>query len=113
MATRFYLTLPDPELARGKNGLGFHSHGAAGFAQELQDALRSNALFRKWRDQLDDPDAIDPMMGATDPDATVTGEQRDLHIDLVATTVLKGDVLKHRLSLLAGSHWQLRDVTAA
>ncbi|PNS08948.1 hypothetical protein [Solilutibacter silvestris] len=113
MATRFYLTLPDPELARGKNGFGFHSHGAAGFAQELQDALRNNTLFKKWRNQQDDPDAIDPMMGATDPDATVTGEQRDLHIDLVATTVLKGDVLKHRLSLLAGSHWQLRDVTAA
>ncbi|MBS0226117.1 MAG: hypothetical protein JSS25_07255 [Proteobacteria bacterium] len=113
MATRFYLTLPDPELARGKNGFGFHSHGATGFAQELQDALRTNALFRQWRDKQDDPDHVDPMLGATDPDATVTGEQHDLHIDLVATTSLKGDILKHRMALLAGSHWQLRDVTAA
>ena len=40
-------------------------------------------------------------------------EQRDLHIDLVATTSLKGDIVKHRMALLAGSHWQLRDVTAA
>lgn len=113
MATRFYITLPDPDLARGKNGFGFHSHGATGFAQELQDALRGDTLYQKWRNQLDDPDSVDPMLGAVDPAATVTGEQRDLHIDLVATTVLKGEVMKHRMSLLAGSHWQLRDVTAA
>lgn len=113
MATRFYLTLPDPELARGKNGFGFHSHSAAGFAQELQDALRTNTLFHQWRDKQDDPDNIDPLLGATDPVATVTGEQHDLHIDLIATTSLKGDIVKHRLALLAGSHWQLRDVSAA
>ncbi|MBS0200935.1 MAG: hypothetical protein JSR70_10840 [Proteobacteria bacterium] len=113
MATRFYLTLPDPELARGKNGFGFHSHSASGFAQELQDALRTTSLFRQWLDKQDDPDNVDPLLGATDPAATVTGEQHDLHIDLIATTSLKGDIVKHRLALLAGSHWQLRDVSAA
>ena len=40
------------------------------------------------------------------------GEQHDLHIDLVATTSLPGGVFKQRLRLLAGSGWQLRDVTA-
>ena len=45
--------------------------------------------------------------------AVVTGTQDDLHVDLQAVTTLSGDVLKHRLRLLAGSHWQLRDVTAA
>ncbi len=33
-------------------------------------------------------------------------------ISLVATTSLPGSVFKHRLRLLAGNGWQLRDVTA-
>ena len=51
--------------------------------------------------------------GATDPAATVTGEQHDLHIDLVATTSMPSGILRHRLALLAGNGWQLRDVSAA
>ena len=51
-------------------------------------------------------------MAAVDPQAQVSGEQADLHVDLVAVTSLPGAVFKHRLRLLAGSHWQLRDVTA-
>ena len=39
----------------------------------------------------------------TDPDATVTGEQKDLRINLVATTRIASDVFKQRLRLLAGS----------
>ena len=42
----------------------------------------------------------------------VTGEQGDLHVDLVAVTALPSAVLRHRLGLLAGHGWQLRDVTA-
>ena len=61
----------------------------------------------------EDPDAVDPALGATDPNASVIGSQDDLHIDLVATSSIPGDVLKHRLRLLAGSSWELRDVTAA
>ena len=56
---------------------------------------------------------MDPALGAVDPDARVTGEQRDLRIDLVATTSLPGTVFKHRLRLLAGHAWELRDVTPA
>ena len=43
----------------------------------------------------------------------MTGKQHDLSVDLVATTDLPGAVFKHRLRVLAGSGWQMRDVTGA
>jgi hypothetical protein len=52
-------------------------------------------------------------LGATDPAATVTAKQSDLHVDLVVTTGLPHSLLKHRLSLLVGAHWTLRDVKSA
>lgn len=110
---RYYLTLPDPEKARTAGAFGFRAHGAASFADELQDALRTGNLFQKWLATQDEPDDVDPSLAATDPEAIVTGEQRDLQINLEATTRLSGDVLKHRLRLLAGPHWQLKDVTAS
>jgi hypothetical protein len=114
MATRYYLTLPDAERARGDDdALAFHSHGAEGLAQELQDALRSDSLFQRWRATQDDPEAVDPTLGASDPTAVVRGQQRDLQIDLVATTSLPGPVFKQRLRLLAGSGWKLTDVKSA
>jgi hypothetical protein len=114
MATRFYLRLPNPALARGPDpAFAFHSEGADGLAGELQEALRSPALFDRWRARQDDPDAIDDSLGAVDANAKVTGEQSDLAIDLVVTTDLPGTVFKHRLRLLAGPHWELRDVRAA
>ena len=114
MPTRYYLSLPDPANARGKDAsLAFRAQGAEGFAAELQDALRSDGLFERWRARQDDPDEVDPTLGATDADATVGGKQDDLHIDLVVTTSLPSAVLRQRLGLLAGNGWQLRDVTAA
>ncbi|MEO6264879.1 MAG: hypothetical protein ABIO58_08000 [Luteimonas sp.] len=114
MPTRYYLSLPDPDRARGSDAaFAFHAQGAEAFAQELQDALRSDALFQRWRAAQDDPDAVDPALGATDPAAIVSGKQHDLHIDLVATTSIPGSVFKQRLRLLAGSGWTLTDVIAA
>ena len=114
MPTRYYLSLPNPATARGSDAdLAFHGHGADAIAQELQDALRSDALFQRWRTKQDDPDTIDPALGATDPGAVVTGNQQDLHIDLIATTSISGSLLKQRLRLLAGSGWTLSDVTSA
>lgn len=112
MAIRYHIALPDPEQARGSDpAYAFRSHGAQGLAQELQDALRGNTLFERWRDAQEDPDEVDPALGATDPDATVEGHQHDLHIDLIAVTSIPGSVLRHRLRLLAGNGWQLRDVS--
>ncbi|MFN7137303.1 MAG: hypothetical protein ACK4MU_07275 [Thermomonas sp.] len=111
---RYHIRLPDPSAARGNTpGLAFHSHGADGFAEELQHALRTRDLFERWSAQLDDPEDADPALGATDPAATVSGEQHDLHIDLTVDTVLPSALLRQRMHLLAGDHWQLRDVTAA
>ena len=114
MATRYYITLPDPAHARGNDpGLAFRAQGAEAFASELQDALRGDALFQRWRAQQDDPDGVDEALGATDPGATVTGKQEDLQVGLVVTTTLPSSVMRQRLGLLAGSGWQLRDVTSA
>jgi hypothetical protein len=113
MRTKYYLRLPDASKARGSEPqLSFRSVGAEGMAEELQDALRGTALFDRWRALQEDPDAVDPGMAVTDAAATVTGKQHDLSVDLVATTELPGAVFKHRLRLLAGSGWELRDVTA-
>ncbi len=113
MPTRYYLSLPDPERARASGAFAFRGQSAETIASELQDALRSDGLFQCWRAAQNDPDDVDPALGAVDADATVTGAQHDLHIELVATTSLSSAILKHRLRLLAGQTWQLRDVTAA
>lgn len=111
MATRYYLSLPDPQAARGGE-LGFTAHGPDEFAAQLQDALRTRSLFERWRATQEDPEDVDDAMAETDPQATVTAGQRNMGIDLVATTTLSGNILKHRLRLLAGNGWELRDVTA-
>jgi hypothetical protein len=113
MKTRYYLRLPDPAKARGSDpDLSFHSDGAEGFAAEFQQALRTATLFERWRAKQEDPDGVKTGLGATDPAATVIGKQHDLAIELVATTSLPGNLFKQRLHWLAGSHWELRDVTA-
>lgn len=114
MPIRYHIALPDPALARGSDAeLAFRSQGADGLAAELQAALRGKGLFERWRDAQEDPDEVDPALGAIDPAATVHGEQHDLHIDLIAVTAIPGSVLRHRLRLLAGNGWELRDVSAA
>lgn len=112
MPVRYQIRLPDPAQARGSEpSLSFSAHGAEGLAAQLQDALRTQGLFERWRALQADPDDVDPALGATDPQALVSGEQRDLSIDLVASTSIPGDILKHRLRLLAGSRWELRNVS--
>ena len=113
MATRYHITLPDTERAHGAGEFAFRSQGADGLAEELQAALRDDGFFQRWRAAQDDPEAVDPALGATDPAATVRGEQHDLKIDLIAITSIPGTILKHRLRLLAGNGWELRDVSAA
>ncbi|RPE75894.1 hypothetical protein [Vulcaniibacterium tengchongense] len=114
MPTRYYIRLPDARRARGTEpSLSFTAAGAEAFAEQLQAALREPALFERWRALQDDPDEVDPALGAVDPNAVVTGRQKDLHVDLEVVSSLPGDVLRQRLRLLAGGGWELRDVTAA
>jgi hypothetical protein len=112
MSTRFLIRLPEPEQARGAGDYALRSQGADGIAAEVQAALQGDALFARWRDRQPEPDEVDPALGVTDPAAQVTGEDRDLGVDLVVTTSISSTVLKHRLRLLAGNAWELRDVRA-
>ena len=114
MRSRFFIRLPDPTVARGEDAaLSFQAHGAEAFASELEAALRSEALFERWRLKQADPDEVDQALGVTDPSAWVTGSQVDLAIDLIAETDIPGKILQQRLRWLAGSGWQLRDVRSA
>jgi hypothetical protein len=112
MPVRYQIRLPDPAQARGSEpALAFSAHGAASFAEQLQDALRTPALFERWRALQPEPDEVDASLGVTDPAASVSGEQRDLSINLVALTTIPGDILQHRLRLLAGNRWEMRNVS--
>ena len=77
MPTRYFIAIPDPAAARGAGDFAFRAHGADAFAQELQEALRGDQLFERWRATQDEPDEVDPLLGATDPAAHVEGTQRD------------------------------------
>ena len=99
--------------AKGSDSdLSFSAHGAEEFAAQLQAALRSDDLFQRWRNTQADPEAVDPGLAATDPAATVSGEHHNLQVDLIAVTSIPGTVFKHRLRLLAGNGWELRDVSS-
>ena len=112
MSVRYQIRLPDPANARGSDpALAFSAHGADAFAAQLQDALRTPSLFERWRALQPEPDEVNPSLGATDPGASVSGEQRDLAINLVAVTSIPGDILQHRLRLLAGNRWEMRNVS--
>ncbi len=113
-AQRFYLTIDNLAEARGAfNELSYHGTSPDSFAALLQDALREPTLWRRWRDMQPDPDEVDPAMGASDPDAIVTAAQSDLHTEVQVVTCLPHAILRHRMELLIGANWQLRDVRTA
>ncbi|TLY50218.1 MAG: hypothetical protein E6K53_11265 [Gammaproteobacteria bacterium] len=110
----FFFSIADLASARGKiDSLSFNGSSADRFAVQLQAALREPTLWLRWKAMQPDPDAVDPMLGASDAQAIVAAQQSDLHCDAQVTTVLPHAVLKHRLGLLIGSHWTLRDVHTA
>lgn len=113
-AQRYYFSIADLAKARGETAeLSFAGGSPDSFAGALQAALREPTLWQRWRALQADPDAVDPGLGASDPQATVKATQADLHTDVEVTTRLPHAILKHRLTLLAGHSWTLRDVRAA
>lgn len=111
---RYYFSIDDLTRARGQiNELSFQGNSPESFATLLQSALREPTLWRRWKAMQPDPDAVDPALGESDPQACVSAEQVDMHTNVLITTNLPHAVLKHRLTLLVGAHWSLRDVQAA
>ena len=108
---RYYLSIDDLARARGEfNELSFRGSSPDSFAALLQSALREPTLWNRWKAMQPDPDAVDPALGVSDPQATVSATAADMHTDITVTTSLPHAVLKHRLTLLVGSHWRLHDV---
>lgn len=113
-AQRYFVTIDSLSDARGDSpALSFTGDSPETLAIILQAALREPGLWERWRSAQDDPDTVDPSTGATDPAATVSGALSDLRGELKITTVLSHAIVKHRLDLLIGRHWKLRDVSAA
>jgi len=111
---RYFISIDDLPRARGESHeLSFHGGSPESFAALFQDALRTPLLWQRWRQMQPDPDAIDPALGVSDPNASVTAEQHDLHTDVQVVTSLPHAIISHRLGLLIGKHWTLRDVKAA
>ena len=111
---RYYFGIDDVSRARGPEpSLSFGGDSPEAFGAALQAALRSPGLFERWRALQADPDEVPAALGATDASATVTAKPAsDLSADVVVTTRLPHAILRHRLNLLAGAHWTLRDVKA-
>lgn len=110
-AKHFFLTIDDLPRARGSEAaLAFDGESPQTLASALQAALREPALWERWRLLQEDPDEVDPATGATDPAATVEGSLAASRSELVVATSLPHAIIKHRLDLLIGPHWKLRDV---
>ncbi|WP_395769949.1 hypothetical protein [Arenimonas sp.] len=110
---KFYITLPDPESARGDNpALSFTANGHDTFAEQLQHALSDRRFVENWLAGMDEDkaDQVDPALLAIDAKAKVSAKQHGLGFMLIADTVLNGAAFKHRMRQLAGTHWQLVDV---
>jgi hypothetical protein len=111
---RYYLSIENLAKARGQiSELSWQGNSPDGLATALQAALREPSLWQRWRGMQPDPDAVDPGLGSSDPNATVRAEQSNLHTNVEVTTSLPHAILKHRLGLLIGAHWSLHDVQAA
>jgi len=111
---RYFFTIDDLAHARGDSpALSFDGGPPESFAATLQKALREPALFDRWRAMQDDPDGVDPGLGATDPHATVEAQQADIHADVIVRSTLPHAIIKHRMTVLIGPHFTLRDVSAA
>lgn len=110
----YYLSIADLDAAKGDDSR--FAYGGAGpndLAAAVQHSLRSDDLFRRWRAAQQDPDGVDASLGATDAQAQVSARVADLHTDVELITDLPMSVVRHRLHLLIGNSWQLRDVRAA
>lgn len=111
-AKRYFISVADISAARGSiHELSFQGGSPQFLAEALEKALRYPGLWERWRDLQEDPDAVDPASGAIDPRAEVRGSLHSGRAELIVTTLLPHAIIKHRLDLLIGPNWALRDVS--
>ncbi|AND69990.1 hypothetical protein ATSB10_25360 [Dyella thiooxydans] len=115
MRNHYYLSIDDLAHARGPVAeLAYDGVGPNDFATALREALQMPVLFERWRAMQSAPDEVDPALGATDPAATVHATVDDvLRVDVDLVTSLPMSVVRHRMNLLIGANWTLRDMRAA
>ncbi|MCK9538137.1 hypothetical protein [Dokdonella sp.] len=112
IAQRFTFSIDDLVKARGESDeLSFQGGSVESFAELFQGALREPTLWRRWRAMQPDPDEVDPASGASDPNAIVTAQQTDVHVTCEVISALPHAIIQHRLTLLIGKHWKLRNVS--
>jgi hypothetical protein len=110
----YYLSVTDLAHARGADPrFAYAGAGPNDFAAALQAALREVGLFARWRAAQPDPDAVDTGLAEVDPGAEVSAKVADLRTDVELLTRLPMSVVRHRLYLLIGAGWQLRDMRSA
>ena len=110
----YYLSIADLDSAAGEDSrFAYDGAGPNDFAAALQQSLRGEDFFQRWRAAQDDPDAVDKSLGAIDAQAQVTARVVDLHTEVDLITDLPMAVVKHRLLLLIGHGWQLHDMRDA
>ncbi|MGE7137281.1 hypothetical protein ACQKIE_06585 [Luteibacter sp. NPDC031894] len=108
--TTYYLSVKDMTKAKGPDPeLSFEGIGPEKLAQDIADAMRGDTLFQRWRAKQPEPDEVDPSLGVTDASASARGELSNGRTDVQLTTSLPMRIVKHRLNLLIGSSWELRD----
>jgi len=109
--TRYYVRVDDLGVARGSDAsLSWSGQSPQDLAQSIERSLRDGALIGRWRDAQEAPEDVDAGLLATDPDATVTIEDKAHSVALVITTRLPHRLVSQRLNLLIGPHWTLGDV---
>ncbi|NID17453.1 hypothetical protein [Luteibacter yeojuensis] len=108
--TTYYLSVKDLSRARGPDKeLSFEGLDPVSLASAIADAMRGDGLFQRWRAKQPEPDEVDPSLGVVDEAAAAEGELSTNRTDVRLTTSLPMRIVKHRLNLLIGSSWQLRD----
>jgi hypothetical protein len=108
--TTYYLSVKDMSRAKGPDPeLAFQGIGPDKLAADIAAAMRGDDLFQRWRAKQPEPDDVDPSLGEVDASASASGELSNDRTDIQLTTSLPMRLVKHRLNLLIGSSWELRD----
>ncbi|AIF46715.1 hypothetical protein [Dyella japonica] len=114
MRSHYYLSIADLAHAHGPvPALSYDGAGPNDLAAAVQNAMRTTDLFAHWRALQDEPEDVDPSLGTVDPQAAASARVSDLHTDLDLITDLPMSIVRHRLNLLIGNSWQLRDMRKA